>query len=344
MAHNATSAFTITLTKQISITKDIHRLIQAQHQDQWPRVIIFGEPPTGTIEQLETIADVAVLQPTAAPEIGQADLAICWDLSSQSSDVDATDYVDRITSVAGEVVVALPWLPMEISWHNHEFAEWLSLFIDVGFVPDLAVSSVLSLNSIIYLRRTQLSASRIASTLTLHGISQHEQLMALYLSSKHTDNLLASVTRQMQRSDISPDHSQQRLILLEQELQTVSNEWNRLRGTPGYAILTNLQRARARLTPPGSRRERLLEMLLGWLRILSNTGLHGLATHFRGEVRWRGQSISARFDNRKHYENRLIKIKPFARPPAVQPHTATVDVVICIHNELEDIKHCLKSV
>ncbi len=52
----------------------------------------------------------------------------------------------------------------------------------------------------------------------------------------------------------------------------------------------------------------------------------------------------SRFDSRKNYANRLVEIKPLSHRPPLTTHQASVDIVICVHNALEDVQRCLASV
>lgn len=46
----------------------------------------------------------------------------------------------------------------------------------------------------------------------------------------------------------------------------------------------------------------------------------------------------------QHSSETTIDIKDVGPPPSVQPHVARADVIICVHNALDDVKLCLESV
>jgi GT2 family glycosyltransferase/glycosyltransferase involved in cell wall biosynthesis len=41
---------------------------------------------------------------------------------------------------------------------------------------------------------------------------------------------------------------------------------------------------------------------------------------------------------------RVITVEEIAAPPPLEPHRASADVIVCVHNALEDVKQCLESV
>jgi GT2 family glycosyltransferase/glycosyltransferase involved in cell wall biosynthesis len=43
------------------------------------------------------------------------------------------------------------------------------------------------------------------------------------------------------------------------------------------------------------------------------------------------------------YSSQLCKIETIQEPPAVKAHTASVDIIICVHNALDDVEQCLNS-
>ncbi len=136
-------------------------------------------------------------------------------------------------------------------------------------------------------------------------------------------------------------------LALEQELLAArqrEEEWASLRHSPGFALLRLLQRMRAHAAPPQSRRERLLEMAAGWLRIFNERGAVSLIVHLRGETRWRWKAFARRIGPRRPYRNETIEIPlPPTRPP-VTPHQENVEIIVCVHNALEDVQRCLESV
>ena len=157
-------------------------------------------------------------------------------------------------------------------------------------------------------------------------------------------------TRLAQLTHLALALEKERLAARQQEeawatkYQTELAEWENLRHSPGFALLRLLQRMRARVAPPHSRRERLLGMAAGWLGILNERGAAGLFVHLRGEARWRWKALVRRIGPRRRYRNETITVDlPRPRPP-LTPHREAVDIVVCVHNALEDVDRCLASI
>lgn len=169
---------------------------------------------------------------------------------------------------------------------------------------------------------------------TTDAQSAHQQeIAALRVAASQQDTRLAQLTHLA--------------LALEQELLAArqrEEEWTNLRHSPGFALLRLLQRMRAHAAPPQSRRERLLEIAGGWLRILNERGAAGLHAHLRGEARWRWKALVRRIGPRRRYHNETITLTlPPPRPP-LTPHQEAVDIVVCVHNALEDVERCLASI
>ncbi len=182
----------------------------------------------------------------------------------------------------------------------------------------------------------EISALRLAAS--------QQEISALRLAASQQDTRLAQLTH------LALALEKERLAARQQEeawaakYQAELAEWESLRHSPGFALLRLLQRMRAHAAPPQSRRERLLGMAAGWLRILSERGAAGLLTHLRGEARWHWKALVRRIGPHRRYRNETITVDlPPPRPP-LTPHQDAVDIVICVHNALEDVERCLASI
>ncbi|MBX3052742.1 MAG: glycosyltransferase [Caldilineaceae bacterium] len=171
-----------------------------------------------------------------------------------------------------------------------------------------------------------------------------QEIAALRTAARQQDTRLAQLTHLALALEKEMLAARQAEEMWEANYHSELAEWERLRHSPGYALLGFLQRLRARTVPPGSRREGMLQMAAGWLRIANQRGVKGLLVHLRGEARWRWKAFTRRIGPRRCYRNQIIEIPlPPTRPP-ITPHTQAVDLVVCVHNALEDVRRCLDSV
>lgn len=171
-----------------------------------------------------------------------------------------------------------------------------------------------------------------------------QEIDALRTAARQQDTRLAQLSHLALALEKEMLAARQEKAAWEAKYQRELAEWESLRHSPGYALLRLLQQLRARTIPPGSRREGVLAMAAGWTRIAAQRGARGLLVHLRGEARWRWKAFARRISPRKPYRNGSVEVPlPPNRPP-VTAHTEAVDIVICIHNALEDVQRCLESV
>jgi len=127
------------------------------------------------------------------------------------------------------------------------------------------------------------------------------------------------------------------------QLAAWQGRWLSLEASPGYGVLWRLQQARARFLPPGSRRERAFGSLLGWRRLASERGLGGLVGHL-----WRESSTlgAYRWRNWRRDPRRIerLEVAAIPAPPPLTAHGEPVDVIVCVHDALDDLRRCLASV
>lgn len=310
-----------------------------------PTALILGDRARPAVQQIvESIsaeAAVTAATPHALPD-GDWDLCLCLDLP----DVDcAADFANAMAQRCERVLFAPPSLLADPLGQAMALRHWLGTLAAAGLIYDVEGAALISAAAGGFLlRRARVPAAEALGylTLALHeqgqrierqrnlAIAAEEQQIALTRLSLALEKQLAQTTSQRAR--------------LDQAWNEASGQWSQLEQSPGFLLLKQMQLARSRVAPPGSRRHRLLEMGIGWARILSRRGPRGLVTHLRGELGWRVHAFTARFDRRRRYRIERVEIPPLPPRPAVHPHQATVDIVICVHNALADVQRCLAAV
>ena len=105
---------------------------------------------------------------------------------------------------------------------------------------------------------------------------------------------------------------------LHARLVDMQMRWSQLEASLGGRLLHKAQHARAWIAPPQSVRDQVLD------NVIQRFVLH--------RHRHRGPAI------------RQIETPPVAPPAPVMPRQAPVDIVVCVHNALDDVKRCLDSV
>jgi GT2 family glycosyltransferase/glycosyltransferase involved in cell wall biosynthesis len=229
-------------------------------------------------------------------------------------------------------------------------ASWLHVLADCGFLCDVGFAVQVEPWRYLLLRYTDVPSTQALAYMTqawqaTHNYQTHQQSVAT-----HYRQQWAQTAHQLTHLHQQPWGAQANSARTDGVLQESEQVWESLQETPAYEIIKMFQDARAWISPPHSRRDRLLTMLLGWMIILRRRGFYGLRQHLLGEWRWRYQNTRRRFPpllpkiGRRSLRQQYTQIEPprSATPPS--PHTEDASIVICVHNALTDVRSCLAAV
>ena len=123
--------------------------------------------------------------------------------------------------------------------------------------------------------------------------------------------------------------------------------WDDVQRGVGWDVLHRARIARLRLAPRGSTRERLLLRIFDGLRDVQQKGLF---TAFAGFFGSRSSQVAApkRATGRDRTLaapiNEVIPITEVEPATEPQAHSSSVDIIVCVHNALKDVKRCLASI
>lgn len=134
------------------------------------------------------------------------------------------------------------------------------------------------------------------------------------------------------------DQSQEELRATLNVVRNLRLNWETLQASPSYRIWRKTQDFRLKLIPIGTRRERLMFRVYKGLLLLSNQGMKS----FSNAVWWKffkhqGRSSVSKSTGR-------LTVDPPRTKAEVPARTAVVDVIVCVHNALEDVRRCLETV
>ena len=134
---------------------------------------------------------------------------------------------------------------------------------------------------------------------------------------------------------------------LHAQLRSWQLRWAQLEGSPGWALLRALQMGRTHLAPPGSTRDQALEDLWRGLRTRQPRAMIDALRRIEQDVSRRARAlrwIGKPEDGRTAASGRLLRVDPIVPPPILRAYQATVEVVVCVHDALADVRRCLESV
>ncbi len=128
------------------------------------------------------------------------------------------------------------------------------------------------------------------------------------------------------------------------DIQDVRIELSDLRNSNSWQMILKLQRFRERIVPKKSNRERWMYRLLRVWRAWRRDGLVAVFRRIIYEVKYRSHTAFLRLRYRSRLATRELEVNSFSRKLSVTPHTKSVDILICVHNALDDVRNCLESV
>ncbi|MFN2302651.1 MAG: glycosyltransferase family 2 protein, partial [Anaerolineales bacterium] len=113
-----------------------------------------------------------------------------------------------------------------------------------------------------------------------------------------------------------------------------------------WRLIQRFQRIREWIVPPGSQREDFIASFFRALKVLRKEGVRGVVERVSSRVSWRTKVIflGVRYRFKRSSVTKKIEVPAVVIRPDVQQHKADVDIVICVHNALPDVKRCLESV
>ena len=142
----------------------------------------------------------------------------------------------------------------------------------------------------------------------------------------------------------------------EQEIARVASaQVAEIMGSRGFQIIYLLWQIRIQLAPRGSRREALLKIPLRLvsltIRALTLIPQEGLWRVFKLSLARIARSIKGLWRRpminlaRPEHRGQVLEVQSVVeRRPEILAHIKDVDIVVCVHNALEDVRGCLDSV
>ena len=124
------------------------------------------------------------------------------------------------------------------------------------------------------------------------------------------------------------------------------DELDAIRNINSWRMILRIQNMREQAIPPGSSREVYFFQILRGFRILRQEGLLNFLRRLlaRVSLQLKIATLGIRFQLTRPRGSRIISVDELRRRPPIQPHQASVDIVVCVHNALKDVEICLDSV
>lgn len=140
------------------------------------------------------------------------------------------------------------------------------------------------------------------------------------------------------------ERQQQEMEVLTFRLDSAERALGSIHSSLAWAVAARVSLARSRLMPAGSRPDRFWRMASSLLRTGVRQGPRATAREVVAKVRRKASEYRIRrFVARIH--SMADPSVPFPkRPDRLRRRAAAVDVIVCVHNALHDVRRCLESV
>ena len=254
------------------------------------------------------------------------DLSLCLDDVSRLSPVDAQSVLTAMGQISQGVLIRdLLRQPSSSTASSHLQLETLA---EAGFFPERSFPE-------------PPENSQPASGLFLYFKPQHPA-EAILGYARHVDN----ISQENRVYEQTVKQQQADLARLQADLLAARAQLTRFEGSLAYGAIQSLQQLRARVLPPGSARDQIFEASFRAVQRRDWSALGGLTHAVGRELYKQGRTQLWRQWLRLNppRQGRVVQVKPVGERPPLSLDPPPVDLIICVHNALEDVQRCLAAV
>ena len=264
------------------------------------------------------------------------DLIICIDVVEHLTGEDAVRALENLCRHTEDILFSC--LPIDSDHSTHVTTrppeEWATIFNRFGFIHDLEFDASFIAPWAMRFLKTEL---QLEDRITIY----ERKIWQVSQEAAH-------------RREISVEYKNE-LARKEMELQywkpkRLQAELDAIRNSTSWRLITRLQRFRERIIPLGSRRESAMRKVFRGVQVFRREGFIGFFVFslqklygrlaLRTSVLWhkyrlRHSNLSA--------SGQVCEVAGLVDRPSLEPHATNVDIIICVHNALDDTRRCLDS-
>lgn len=265
------------------------------------------------------------------------DLVVCVDVLDDLPLEQAARAVENLSQHTSQVIISTS--PIELREAAGTTAltpdQWAAQFNLLGFVHDLDFDASFISPWAMRLVKSSLPIEQQVAAYE-RKIWQLNQEVAL------RRELAVEYKKELVRKDVDLQ------VLKPAHLQA---ELDAIRGSTSWKLITRLQKTREHLVPLGSRREKLMRTAMRGTSVLHREGLVGFTVlayqKLTGKIRLKTTKLWYTYKLRHSNLPKTgvaTQVEAVQERPELITHTEPIDIIICVHNALEDVQRCLASV
>ena len=260
------------------------------------------------------------------------DLIVCLELFPQLSFEEAEQACRKICTSTNDVLFSAT--PYGVKGRTDLIiqlpGEWAVLFARQDFLPDLNFSGKLISPWAFRFVKTATGLNTLPQVYLqrIWELEQQVQAQRGYLIEQ--GNELALKEMELLQAN-------QQIVLKVQENEDILN-------SRSWRMMQKFQNVRLKLIPIGSKQEKWILSFLSWLRLWRREGTRSFVSRTYDILSWKVKVAFLRFRSDGRFSSRSAQIEAVPQQLVSSPHTGQVDIVVCVHNALEDVQRCLDSI
>lgn len=124
----------------------------------------------------------------------------------------------------------------------------------------------------------------------------------------------------------------------------VEKRWEHWESSASWKVMLFLQRIRAAVAPPDGLRDKVLQNLWLGIRSRNHRVIKQISTLVSTDFQYRLQRFRWKRALRRSPQGNILHIPAVQTRPPARPHPVNVDIILYVHNALDDVQSCLQSV
>lgn len=280
----------------------------------------------------------SILEPLPAAHY---DLIICIDYLEDLTPDEAKRAVGSLCQRSDDVLISCRPVNLDATQLNAQPPEyWVRLFAGFGYIHDINYDASYIAPWAMRLQKSEIPTAEL--------VTAYEQ--KLWLLTQENDLRRSHAIEQvleLSRTEHKYQYQVQNLKSMNTKTQA---QLDGVLNSASWRFMRRVQNFRLRSIPIGSRREAWMRLAFRGLGILRREGLFGfMALSFRklfGKIELSLSKLQRRQrlrDSTPPNNGQVSKVAAVVNRPDIVPHSVNVDIIICVHNALEDVKSCLNS-
>jgi GT2 family glycosyltransferase len=264
------------------------------------------------------------------------DLIICIDVIEHLPAEEAIRAVENLCQHGDDILFSS--LPLDSNDPPHLTSQppeyWAAIFNRFGFIHDLEFDTSFIAPWAMRFLKTKL---------------QSEDQISMYERKIWQLSQEAALRREL-NVEYKNELARKEMELQYWKPKRLQAELDAIRNSTSWQLITHVQHFRERIIPLGSRRESAMRKVFRGYQVFRREGFTGFfvfsSQKLYGRLALRTSILWHQYRLRHSNSSptsQVCEIAGLVDRPRLEPHTTNVDIIICVHNALEDTRNCLDS-